>query len=126
MTRKQLGKLIGILVVCTVVGSPDLVLAQRASTDQPGASATHQNMMAEMQATQRKLDELIAQMNAADGPAKVDRIAVVVTELVAIQKRMSTMMMNGGCASMMQEHSGAMKAPSSQSPDSGAHDHGQH
>ena len=66
-----------------------------------GASADHQAMMANMQAEQKKLDDLIAQMNAAKGPEKVDRIAAAVTEMAAMHKRMSTMMMQGG---MMQMH----------------------
>ena len=127
MTRRPLSKLIGSLVICGVAGSSGFVFAQRASTDEPGASATHQSMMAEMQATQRKLDELIVQMNAAVGPAKTDRIAVIVTELVAMQKRMGTAMMDCDHASMMQHHTGAMKPPSSQSPDSsGSPDQGRH
>src|SRR5678816_2303140 len=66
-----------------------------------GASADHQAMMANMQAQQKKLDELVAQMNAAKGPDKVDRIAAVVTEMAAMHKRMSTMMMEGGMMQMM-------------------------
>ena len=58
-------------------------------------------MMANMQAEQKKLDELVAQMNAAKGPDKVDRIAAVVTEMAAMHKRMSSMMMQGGMMQMM-------------------------
>ena len=54
-----------------------------------GGAANHQAMMANMQAEQKKLDELVAQMNAATGPEKVDRIAAVVTEMAAMPKRMS-------------------------------------
>src|SRR5262245_38400367 len=66
-----------------------------------GGAADHQAMMAHMQAEQKKLDDLVAQMNAATGAEKVDRIAAVVTEMAAMHKRMSTMMMQGG---MMQMH----------------------
>jgi hypothetical protein len=66
-----------------------------------GAAADRQAMMANMQAQQTKLDELVAQMNAATGPEKVDRIAVVVTEMAAMHKRMGTMMMQGGMMQMM-------------------------
>lgn len=69
-----------------------------------GAAADRQAMMANMQAEQKKLDDLVAQMNAAQGPEKVDRIAAVVTEMAAMHKRMSTMMMQGG---MMQMPHGA-------------------
>jgi hypothetical protein len=65
-----------------------------------GGAANHQAMMANMQAEQKKLDELVAQMNAATGPEKVDRIAAVVTEMATMHKRMS-MMMQGGMMQMM-------------------------
>jgi hypothetical protein len=66
-----------------------------------GGAANHQAMMANMQAEQKKLDELVAQMNAATGPEKVDRIAAVVTEMAMMHKRMSMMMMQGGMMQMM-------------------------
>ena len=66
-----------------------------------GPSADRQAMMATMQAEQKTLDDLVAQMNAAKGPEKVDRIAAVVTEMAAMHKRMSMLMMQGG---MMQMH----------------------
>ena len=82
-----------------------------------GASANHQAMMANMQAQQKKLDDLVAQMNAAKGPEKVDRIAAVVTEMAAMHKRMNTMMMQGGMMQMMHMHDGSMPtAPPSTSP----------
>ena len=66
-----------------------------------GASVDHQAMMANMQAEQKKLDDLVAQMNAATGPEKVDRIAAAVTEMAAMHKQMSTMMMERGMMHMM-------------------------
>lgn len=68
-----------------------------------GATMDHQAMMANMQAEQKKLDDLVAQMNAATGPDKVERIAAVVNEMAAMHKRMNGMMM------MMQ--GGAMQMP---------------
>ena len=62
-----------------------------------GPAMDHQAMMAmmaNMQAEQQKLDDLVAQMNAAKGPDKVDRIAAVVNEMAAMHKRMSSMMMS--------------------------------
>ena len=80
-------------------------------TAQRGA-ANHQAMMANMQAEQQKLDELVAQMNAATGPEKVDRIAAVVTEMAAMHKRMSMMMMQGDMMQMMHmEHGSTPGAP---------------
>jgi hypothetical protein len=69
-----------------------------------------QKMMADMQAAQKRLDELVAQMNAATGNAKVDRIAAVLNELVAQHKRMSTMM-QGTMPMMMTPNAPATPAP---------------
>ena len=48
--------------------------------------------MAEMQAMDKKLDELVQRMQSATGPAKVDAIAEVVTALVAQHKDMHSRM----------------------------------
>ena len=72
----------------------------------PAAQApamNHQAMMANMQAEQKKLDELVAQMNAATGQDKIDKIAAVVNELAARDKRMNSMMMT--------MHGGATQIP---------------
>jgi hypothetical protein len=60
-------------------------------------------MMADMQAAQKRLDDLVSQMNAATGAEKVDRIAAVVTEMAAMHKKMSGMMMQGGMMQMMRK-----------------------
>jgi predicted oxidoreductase len=68
---------------------------------QMGMMADCQKMMADMKAGQEKLDALVAEMNAATGQEKVDRIATVLTELVARQKAMQahmTMMGHGLCS----------------------------
>jgi hypothetical protein len=57
-----------------------------------------QKMMAQMQAAEKKLDELVATMNAARGAEKVEPIAAVVNELVAQHKRM-----HDGMMTMMQQ-----------------------
>lgn len=62
----------------------------------------HQQMMAEMQAEQKKLDELVAAMNAATGADKVNRMAAVVTEMVAEHGRMSEHMMSMQSGMMQQ------------------------
>jgi hypothetical protein len=54
-----------------------------------------------MQAEQKKLDDLVAQMNAAKGAEKVDRIAAVVTEMATMHRRMNAMMTEGGMMQMM-------------------------
>ena len=82
-----------------------------------GVSGDHQSMMANMRAEQKKLDDLVAQMNTAKGPEKVDRIAAVVTEMAAMHKRMSTMMMEGGMMQMMHmQHDSTPAAPPSTTP----------
>ena len=48
----------------------------------------HRQMMDEMKAADAKLDQLVQQMNAASGDAKVTTIATLVTELVRQQKSM--------------------------------------
>jgi len=113
-----------LMAVGTAVAlSAGLGYAQNSQHEHPtpaagqGGAANHQAMMANMQAEQKKLDELVAQMNTAKGPEKVDRIAAVVTEMAAMHKRMSTMMMNGGMMQMMQmQHGSTPAAPSSTSP----------
>ena len=79
-----------------------------------GGSGDHQAMMARMtanmEADQKKLDDLVAQMNAAKGPEKVDRIAAVVTEMAAMHKRMNAMMTEGGLMQMMHMQHGQTPA----------------
>ena len=48
----------------------------------------HQQMMAEMKAADAKLDQLVQQMNSANGQAKAGATAAVVTELVRQHKSM--------------------------------------
>src|SRR3990172_4868081 len=55
--------------------------------------AAREEMMSEMRSAEAKLDELIAEMNAAQGDAKVQALASVVTEMVEQGKKtMSNMM----------------------------------
>ena len=67
----------------------------------------HQQMMADMKAGDAKLDALVEDMNAADGDAKVNAIAAVVSELVRQRKAMHAHMgqmheqMMGGHGMMM-------------------------
>jgi uncharacterized protein YhaN len=69
----------------------------------------HEQMMAEMKAADSKLDALVKDMNAATGDAKVNAVAVVVTELVRQQKSMHDRMgqmhqqMMGGRGMMMKK-----------------------
>ena len=88
--------------------------------------AQRQKMMAEMQATQKKLDDLVAQMNGATGAAKVDRIAAVLTELVAQHKRMSSMMQGGMMPMMMMPNASSVAAPAPAATGTKPEDHSEH
>jgi outer membrane murein-binding lipoprotein Lpp len=79
---------------------------QPATPDVHAMMANQQKMMATMRATDKKLDELVAQMNAARGNDRIDKVIAVVNELAAAHKQMGGMMsMHGG---MMQ---GMMNMP---------------
>jgi hypothetical protein len=73
----------------------------------------HQKMMAEMKASQKKLDDLVAAMNQATGDEKVTRLAAVVTELVAQHREMCEHMMSGKMMSpmSMMQHTPEATAP---------------
>ncbi len=104
-----------LLAVLTTVALPVMVLAQVPATTQHehGASQApapnqsqqqlmqmHQKMMADMAAMDQKLDGLVTQMNAAQGQAKVDAMAAVISEMINQQKQMrehmASMMGQGG------------------------------
>ena len=69
-------------------------------------------MIRHMQAMDKKLDELLADMNQAKGNRKVDAMAKVVNELASQRKqtRQDMMQMHDGMMSHMMEHmqSGSM------------------
>ena len=54
-----------------------------------GMMADCQKSMAGMKADQKKLDDLLAKMNAATGQLKVDQMAALLAELVAQHKTMN-------------------------------------
>ena len=57
--------------------------------------ADHQKMLADMKASQKKLDDLVAAMNQATGDEKVNKLAAVVTALMAQHREMCGRMMSG-------------------------------
>ena len=85
--------------------------AQAPSTQSsmPDMMKMHEQMMAEMKASDAKLDALVKQMNAATGDAKVNAVAAVVSELVRQHKAMHEHMgqmhqqMMGGRGMMMKK-----------------------
>ncbi len=65
-----------------------LALAPAVGAQGPGpgrgmSPEQRQEMLEKMRAREARLDALVAAMNEAEGPAKVDAIAAVVNELVA-------------------------------------------
>ena len=92
-----------------VVVAPSTGLAQAAPAHQHPATAQakpasgmdakcqammaeHEKMMAQTKEADVRLDGLVATMNAATGPSKVDATAAVVSEIVAQRKAMMKMM----------------------------------
>ena len=121
MTRNLRKPLMCTAVLALVVFTARPGQAQTAQNDlaavKQGMSAhvmpDHQKMMADMKASQKKLDDLVAAMNQATGDEKVNTLAAVVTELVAQHREMCGRMMSGNMMmpmSMMQ-HTPEATAP---------------
>jgi hypothetical protein len=75
-----------------------------ATPDKPSMMADRSQMMAMMQSDQaadRRLDDLVAQLNAARGNDRLDKVIAVVNELVVQRKSMhgTRMMMSNGMMS---------------------------
>ena len=82
--------------------------------------ADHQKMMADMKASQKKLDDLVAAMNQATGDEKVNKLAAVVSELVAQHREMCGRVMSGNMMmpmSMMQHTPEASASAPTGTPD---------
>jgi hypothetical protein len=82
--------------------------AQAEQTPAPaGMMKMHEQMMAEMKASEAKLDALVKEMNSATGDSKINAVAAVVNELVHQHKAMHGRMgqmhqhMMGGRGMMM-------------------------
>jgi predicted metal-dependent enzyme (double-stranded beta helix superfamily) len=72
----------------------------------------HQLMMSDMQAMDKKLDELVARMNATrDEKTKLDAVAAVVTELVSQRRQM-----RGRMADMQSQMMGHMMGHMQEGP----------
>ena len=120
MTRNLHKALMCAAVLALVVFTAHPGQAQTAPTDtaamKPGMGAPmmagHQKMMADMKASQQKLDDLVAAMNQATGNDKVNKLAAVVTELVAQHREMCAHMMSGSMMPMsMMQHTPEASAP---------------
>jgi hypothetical protein len=109
--------------------------AQAGAGTSRGMMGNQAEMMSRMAAADKKLDELVAAMNAATGDAKVAAIAAVVTELAAQRGQMQQMMQaQGGMMMRMMAHMSAMhggtaeaqQTPPPASADPSTEDHSSH
>ena len=108
MTRNLRKPLMWAAVLALVVVTARPGQAQTAPNDMAAMKqgmgahmmADHQKMMADMKASQKKLDDLVAAMNQATGDDKVNKLAAVVTEMVAQQREMCERMMMAGSMMM--------------------------
>ena len=66
--------------------TPSSPAGQSSQVAMAGMMKRHQQMIADIKAADLKLDELVKDMNAATGEAKIAAIAQVVNELVRQQK----------------------------------------
>ena len=110
----------GLLIVASVVNGAQ---HQPAASDPHSKAAGERPMMASMRAEDAKLDDLVAQLNAARGDERLDKLIAVVRELVADRKRMHDGMAGRGAM---------MMKPTETAPGAGAADpanhseHGEH
>src|SRR5436189_2571592 len=75
-----------------------------AKPDMHAMMTGQQNMMMSMQASDKKLDDLVAKLNAAKGNDRIDSLVAVVNELIAERKQMTGMMaMHGEMMHMMMQ-----------------------
>jgi hypothetical protein len=115
--------LAGVLVGSGVSAQTGAGAGATPQATRPGAGAMmagQMPMMQERQASQQRLDELVAAMNAARGAERLDAIAAVVSELAARQKQMPGGTMCGG---MMPQRPNGSEAVT---PETGAADDSHH
>ena len=101
------GKRMAVAIAIACAGAAG-ARAQEPQAPARPMQARMEQMREQMRENQRKLDDLVAKMNAATGQAKVDAIAAVVTELVA-QRRAMSQQPGGGMGGPMM--GGPMKHP---------------
>jgi hypothetical protein len=122
---------VGLALVVLTAGSSAAQTAPSGPTNPKTARganmmADRQKMMADMKASEKKLDDLVAAMNEAKGSEKVDRVAAVVTEMVAQHREMHKRMMSGGMMMEMPKPAPAATTPVPAAPGVPADDHGAH
>jgi flagellar biosynthesis/type III secretory pathway chaperone len=96
------------LLLSVFLLSGALAASQTTPPPQPRMSdmmQQHQQMMAELKASDQRLEELVRAMNTAKGDAKIEAMAQAITELVhqqqALHERMGMMMMSQMSTGMM-------------------------
>lgn len=118
----MLGGALSLTTPTSHAQSPDAGSGQAKGIASAPPQMNRQAMMTDMQTAGKRLDDLVAQMNATNGPDKIDRIAAVVNELAAMHKRMSVMM-QGGMMQMPRDERGNATQPSEPG---GAAEHSEH
>ena len=112
-------RVILIAVVLTIPATlfaqapPSMPMHQAMNPDCQAMMQKMQAMQQQMKAMDDRLDKLVADMNAARGSKRVDRMAAVINELVTQRKQMEASMQTMMPAMMqhMQQHmQAAMKA----------------
>lgn len=81
-----------------------------------GMMADRQQVMAEMEARQKRLDDLVARMPAATGQARIDLMVAAITELVAQHKAVQRTMISMQGGMMRQMMRNMQSAPSAAPP----------
>ena len=89
------GKGIAVAIAIACAGAAGARAQEPKGPGRP-MQARMEQMREQMRENQRKLDDLVAKMNAATGQAKVDAIAAVVTELVNQRRAMTQQQIGPG------------------------------
>ena len=81
-----------LMAALMVSGAVGRTQSQPAAPQGHAMMANNQQMMAAKQAADKKLNDLVVQMNAAHGNDRLDKVIAVVNELVAAHNKMGEMM----------------------------------
>jgi hypothetical protein len=93
---------LALVGVIAIAGGAARMQEPPKKPDMHAMMVDQQKMMMSMQTSDKKLDDLVAQLNAAKGNDRIDKLVAVVNELAAERKNMQGMMsMHGGMMNMM-------------------------
>jgi hypothetical protein len=94
--------LLALIGTLAIAGGTARMQEPSKKPDMHSMMADQQKMMMSMHASDKKLDDLLSQLNAAKGNDRIDKLVAVVNELAAERKDMHGMMsMHGGMMNMM-------------------------